>query len=92
MLLTLGWGLQGSESEEVHGLPWFGAIQGFALVPPEGALTPTAAPAAIIVLTEGGQLMVTPGPRLSLGRCWFCTRVSSCLDGGHVVYEEGLCP
>ncbi len=42
----------------VHPLPWFGTVEGYALVPPEGALTADEDPAAIIVLTEGGQLMV----------------------------------
>lgn len=51
-----------------HSLPWFGTIEGFALVPPEGSLIINDDPAAVIVLTEGGQLMVhdlataTPAP------------------------------
>ena len=39
-------------------LPWFGTIDGYALVPPPGSLGAVDDPAAIIVLTEGGQLMV----------------------------------
>ncbi len=39
-------------------LAWFGAVAGAALVPGEGALGRSAAPAAALVLTEGGQLMV----------------------------------
>ena len=52
---------QGKALEEVpaiHPLPWFGTVEGFALVPPEGALVADEDPAAIVVLTEGGQLMV----------------------------------
>eukprot|EP00884_Botryococcus_braunii_P015584 jgi/Botrbrau1/2709/Bobra.0203s0051.1 len=48
----------GEASEEPHTLPWFGAVKGLAVVPPEGSLTADAPPAAIIVLTEGGQLML----------------------------------
>jgi hypothetical protein len=33
-------------------------VQGFALVPPEGSLGGASEPAAAVVLTEGGQLMV----------------------------------
>ena len=53
--------LQGKALEEVpavHPLPWFGTVEGYALVPPEGALMADEDPAAIVVLTEGGQLMV----------------------------------
>ena len=39
-------------------LPWFGSVEGFALVPPEGALLANEDPAAVVVLTKGGQLMV----------------------------------
>ena len=42
----------------MHPLPWFGTVEGYALVPPEGALMADEDPAAIVVLTEGGQLMV----------------------------------
>ena len=42
----------------MHPLPWFGTVEGYALVPPEGALTADEDPAAIVVLTEGGQMMV----------------------------------
>lgn len=44
--------------ESAHALPWFGAVQGFALVPPKGSLGASGRPAAVIVLSEGGQLMV----------------------------------
>ncbi|KAK9908560.1 hypothetical protein WJX75_009693 [Coccomyxa subellipsoidea] len=52
-----------SPSEEAEGaraLPWFGAVQGFALVPPEGSFGSggSGEMAALIVLSEGGQLMV----------------------------------
>ncbi|BDA45161.1 hypothetical protein COCOBI_06-6410 [Coccomyxa sp. Obi] len=55
--------LQGpsEEAEGPHALPWFGAVQGFALVPPEGSFGSGSASgemAALIVLSEGGQLMV----------------------------------
>ena len=46
------------QSDDIHTLPWFGAVKGFALVPPEGSITEDDDPVAIIVLTEGGQLMV----------------------------------
>lgn len=49
------------QAEEPHALPWFGAVQGFALVPPEGSLGNSGASgemAALMVLSEGGQLMV----------------------------------
>lgn len=49
------------QAEGPHTLPWFGAVQGFALVPPEGSLGRGGASgdmAALIVLSEGGQLMV----------------------------------
>ena len=49
---------QRRQDEDVHMLPWFGAVKGFALVPPEGSITEDDDPVAIIVLTEGGQLMV----------------------------------
>ena len=46
------------QHEDIHTLPWFGAVKGFALVPPEGSINEDDDPVAIIVLTEGGQLMV----------------------------------
>jgi hypothetical protein len=39
-------------------LPWFGTIDGYAAVPPPGTLGVHEDTAAIVVLTEGGQLMV----------------------------------
>ena len=46
------------EAEPARPLPWFGAVQGVALVPPEGSLGATSAaePVAALVLTEGGQV------------------------------------
>lgn len=41
-----------------HSIPWFGAVQGWALVPPEASINEFDDPTAIMVLTEGGQLMV----------------------------------
>ena len=41
-----------------HSIPWFGAVQGWAQVPPEASINEYEDPAAIMVLTEGGQLMV----------------------------------
>ncbi|KAK9811618.1 hypothetical protein WJX72_007037 [[Myrmecia] bisecta] len=49
---------EGEAAHEAHSLPWFGAIKGFSLVSPEGSILESDDPAAIIVLTEGGQLMV----------------------------------
>ena len=41
-----------------HSIPWFGTVQGWALVPPEASINEGDDPTAIMVLTEGGQLMV----------------------------------
>lgn len=49
---------EAAEGREPYALPWFGTVEGFALVPPEGALLASEDPAAVVVLTEGGQLMV----------------------------------
>ena len=49
---------QAASEPAARPLPWFGAVQGFALVPPEGSLGAAFEPAAAVVLTEGGQLMV----------------------------------
>ena len=46
------------QEQEQHPLPWFGALQGLALVPPEHSLDAHSAPAALIALNEGGQLIV----------------------------------
>ena len=46
------------QEQEQHPLPWFGALQGLALVPPEHSLDAYSAPAALIALNEGGQLIV----------------------------------
>lgn len=39
-------------------LPWFGAIKGFCLVPARGCITGYEDPSAVVVLTEGGELIV----------------------------------
>ena len=44
------------QEQEQHPLPWFGALQGLALVPPEHSLDAHSAPAALIALNAGGQL------------------------------------
>ena len=53
---------QGAATEEAagepHSIPWFGNVRGFALVPPDGSISEWDNPAAVMVLTEGGQLMV----------------------------------
>ena len=53
---------QGATIEEAagepHSIPWFGSVRGFALVPPDGSISERDNPAAVMVLTEGGQLMV----------------------------------
>ena len=41
-----------------HPLPWFGAIQGLVLVPPQHSLDARNEPTALITLNEGGQLIV----------------------------------
>lgn len=41
-----------------HPLPWFGAIQGLVLVPPQHSLDTRSEPAALMTLNEGGQLIV----------------------------------
>eukprot|EP01025_Chloroclados_australasicus_P049712 TRINITY_DN567_c0_g1_i4.p1 TRINITY_DN567_c0_g1~~TRINITY_DN567_c0_g1_i4.p1 ORF type:complete len:1139 (+),score=126.77 TRINITY_DN567_c0_g1_i4:44-3460(+) len=38
--------------------PWFGKILGYRLVPQNGALTDYSDPSAVLVLTEGGKLML----------------------------------
>lgn len=54
--------MQGQHSRghhfQTHAIPWFGAVQGWAQVPPEASINEYDDPAAIMVLTEGGQLMV----------------------------------
>ena len=45
-------------SFQPHSIPWFGAVQGWALVPPEASINEFDDPTAFLVLTEGGQLMV----------------------------------
>ena len=46
------------QEAEQHPLPWFGAIQGLVLVPPQHSLDVRSAPAALMTLNEGGQLIV----------------------------------
>ena len=47
-----------SQDPQPHSIPWFGSVQGWALVPPEASINEYDDPAASMVLTEGGQLMV----------------------------------
>lgn len=49
---------QAVSPSQPHSIPWFGAVQGWALVPPEASINEFDDPTAIMVLTEGGQLMV----------------------------------
>ncbi len=46
------------QEHEQHPLPWFGAIQGLVLVPPQHSLDVRSEPAALMTLNEGGQLIV----------------------------------
>ncbi len=46
------------QEQEQHPLPWFGAIQGLVLVPPQHSLDVRSKPAALMTLNEGGQLIV----------------------------------
>jgi hypothetical protein len=39
-------------------LPWFGSVLGHVLVPPQGALTGFEDPCALLVLQEGGEVVV----------------------------------
>jgi hypothetical protein len=43
---------------QVQHLPWFGAMQGYALVKPPGSFSHEDDPTAVIALTEGGHLCV----------------------------------
>jgi hypothetical protein len=45
------------DAASVH-VPWFGRIQGFALVRPPGSLQTNDSPTAVITLTEGGYLCI----------------------------------
>lgn len=46
------------EQERVTTLPWFGTVQGVALVRPLGSFSVDDAPTAVITLTEGGYLCI----------------------------------
>ena len=46
------------QERDQHPLPWFGAIQGLVLVPPQHSLDTRSEPAALMTLNEGGQLIV----------------------------------
>lgn len=54
---------QGLEASS-HPLPWYGSICGFAVVPQKGALGPGGDAAAVLVLMEGGQLVLFALPEL----------------------------
>lgn len=55
---------KGSSTDDVqyiqatNSLPWFGVVNGYALIPPNGSLVEYDDPVAVMVLTEGGQLML----------------------------------
>ena len=61
------WGVRAAAANEdvrraqgggpAQALAWFGAVAGAVLVPEEGVLGRRAPPGAVLVLTEGGQLM-----------------------------------
>ena len=55
--------LQGGRPEP-QSLPWYGVIKGFALVPQKGAIEAGSDPAAVLVLMEGGQLVLFDLPDL----------------------------
>ena len=55
--------LQGGRPEP-QSLPWYGVIKGFALVPQKGAIEAGTDPAAVLVLMEGGQLVLFDLPDL----------------------------
>lgn len=44
--------------QHVSHVPWFGKLQGFALVRPRGSFRTHDAPSAVITLTEGGYLCI----------------------------------
>lgn len=44
--------------QHVSHVPWFGKLQGFALVRPRGSFRTHEAPSAVITLTEGGYLCI----------------------------------
>jgi hypothetical protein len=56
----------GTPALETHQLPWFGSIEGFALVPPEGSLVANDDPSAIIVLTGGPPFPHQPTASLTV--------------------------
>ena len=62
MLTLLPMAPQSPGQERGHSIPWFGTIEGFALVPAavgRGALAHVCdRPEALMILTEGGQLVV----------------------------------
>ena len=55
--------LQGGRPEP-QSLPWYGLVKGFALVPQKGAIEAGTDPAAVLVLMEGGQLVLFDLPDL----------------------------
>ena len=91
-------GARGSHAHP-HSIPWFGAVQGWALVPPEASINEFDDPAAIMVLTEGGQLMVhdlstfQPVPlSLPLQEVQAVTHSCMCASGTEVSPTGGLQP
>eukprot|EP00878_Enallax_costatus_P027200 GHUV01029262.1.p1 GENE.GHUV01029262.1~~GHUV01029262.1.p1 ORF type:complete len:638 (+),score=216.01 GHUV01029262.1:649-2562(+) len=49
---------QRSAAAAAYNLPWLGPICGHALVPPQGSILGHEAPAALLVLLEGGQVFL----------------------------------
>jgi ferredoxin len=47
----------GAQKDVVH-VPWFGKLQGFALVRPRGSLRVHDEPSAVVTLTQGGYLCI----------------------------------
>ena len=48
----------------VRSLPWYGMIRGFTVVPQKGSLDAAAPAAALVVLMEGGQMVLFDLPEL----------------------------
>ena len=52
------------DQPEIRTLPWYGMIHGFAIVPHRGAVSSNSPGAAILVLMEGGHLILFELPDL----------------------------
>ena len=52
------------DQPEIKTLPWYGMIYGFTIVPHKGAVSSDAPGAAIMVLMEGGHLILFELPDL----------------------------